>query len=743
MRRFVALLAVLLLVIFVRMTTWKAVFTGNDVSPYDTDPYYRLRQMLLVAHHFPSPPPPDTYSMGVEEGVDPTFERSEPWLHPSIFLTAWALAGFNKDDAALRQAAMFVPLVWALLTTALAFVVALLIADGFAAFMAAIFAGVCMPLLWRTSLGALDNHMTEGAIFLFILLLPALLANLPDALAGRRIRVAILGLILGACALLSYWTVLGVLLLCASCSVGLVLFARSGKQDNASLYTRASLLAVIFIIAGASNLVFANISSGLTMAAAGVYLLAQVFLWRVLPRAAVAVWALLVVAAIALTWMAAPGLVTQLESTARVAFHLSEKPGITELLYSTINETGGIPLTQIHTRFSLLAWICPVLVILLLCQAYKERDFTKLAICLVFVALFIPSLWNRRFTNMAAAAMAPLVGWGLAGIAALCARPLSKLVKTTTAAGISKTIITILMLVGFEPIVQWNTYVRLTQASIDTPLKETFQWMKSKLPACDNYWNPVDPPPYRIMAPWEIGWWILDQAQRAPVANPAGEGMLASLDFFFRATPEDAAAIIEKQNARYVLVNPSGGRAAKAFRVLGLLPDSVTLNLKDPDNEKTINDKYLTTTHAALYLHDGSAYSVAESQYPPLQHYRLIFEAWAQSDTPFGKYPGAKVFEVVRGATITGHTTPGASATVKLELESNSGRKFSYTETRNADAEGNVTFTLPYATDAPNGETKALGKWIFESEGQQIPIDIATDAVLEGKSPQPKAPSEK
>lgn len=131
--KYFTLALILLLVALSRLVTWKAVFVGEGVLPYDTDPYYRLRQIQLIAHHFPHATPEDRYALGVDKNTDPTLQRSEPWLHPSMFLTAWVLTGFSNNDNALRKAAMFVPVIWAVVTALLAFVFGHLLCGTFAA----------------------------------------------------------------------------------------------------------------------------------------------------------------------------------------------------------------------------------------------------------------------------------------------------------------------------------------------------------------------------------------------------------------------------------------------------------------------------------------------------------------------------------------------------------------------------------------------------------------------------------
>jgi len=84
---------------------------------------------------------------------------------------------------------------------------------------------------------------------------------------------------------------------------------------------------------------------------------------------------------------------------------------------------------------------------------------------------------------------------------------------------------------------------------------------------------------------------------------------------------------------------------------------------------------------------------------PALKHFRLVYESpetIAGSDT----LHRVKIFEYVKGARVKG------SGIMTLDLETNTGRKFHYSQ----ESENGI-FILPYATDIPNGAVQALGPY--------------------------------
>lgn len=749
-RKLIAVCVLLYFIVMVRMLTWDAVFTGGDVLPYDSDPYFRLREIQLIAHHFPNAAPEDRYVLGVEKPTDSTITRKEPWLHPSMFLMASAFAGCTTEDLPLRKAAMFVPIVWALFTVLAAFWFAWRIADFFAAIIAAIYVSFCMPILWRTSLGALDNHMTESMLFLVLLLVAAALNKLPEKGLIRTLKLILLGGLLALCALISYWTALGVALLCLSYSLALLLFANRAAAQNIPIRSQVLGMAGCMLTAGGLNLLLANFFSALYLAGCGAYLLGQAVVWRYVPRFRIIVWGGIVVLGLGMLVIAWPDLAGQLLATGRVALHLSKEQGFTERFYSTVSETQPIPLNTIHIQYSLLILLIPVLAPVMLRKAFKILDPARLALCVMTVLLLLASIPNRRFSHMAAAVMAPLIGWGLSGILRFIfdkfpifsRKQTLETSDSAAAAGSSsgsrflrfsvKTLVIVLMLLGFAPYVLNNVDIRKKNPGISPPLQEVMQWMKLNTPRCESFWNPVSEPPYRVMAKWDVGWWMLDRAQCVPVANNAGEGALEELTFFFNAAPEEALDLLHKQNAKYVLVDASGGRTTKAFRILQLMPETVLNNQDMPENKEAILQRYRTTLLARLYDYDGALHVEPGLEITALEHYRLLYESKEFAESPLGRQPAVKFFEVVPGAYVKGKATPGTAVSASLPLESNTGRAFTYTGTCITGTEGNFSIILPYPTDSPSGETNPAGKWMLEIGGQKTEFEVSTELVKTG-----------
>jgi asparagine N-glycosylation enzyme membrane subunit Stt3 len=122
-------------------------------------------------------------------------------------------------------------------------------------------------------------------------------------------------------------------------------------------------------------------------------------------------------------------------------------------------------------------------------------------------------------------------------------------------------------------------------------------------------------------------------------------------------------------------------------------------------------------------------------------------ESWSEPG-PFFCYSGqmssaVKIFERVRGANVSGEVAPLAKVKIELDLFSPfTGRRFTYRQSATADAEGQVTFTLPYAGGLSDGSAPhplhqqrvhATGPYRLLVEGRDpVAIDVPDEAVLSG-----------
>ncbi|GAB3687850.1 oligosaccharyl transferase, archaeosortase A system-associated [Salinarchaeum chitinilyticum] len=154
-----------------------------------------------------------------------------------------------------------------------------------------------------------------------------------------------------------------------------------------------------------------------------------------------------------------------------------------------------------------------------------------------------------------------------------------------------------------------------------------------------------------------------------------------------------------------------------------------------------LSDQYDSTMLARMYFNDGS--SVGQANANALEHYRLVYESPTQSTVlsiarqtqnglegtglvgidigtlqqyypsvyssissgtgPYVPYDirsesAVKTYERVEGATITGEAEPNQTVQASVELETNTGRTFTYAQSTTVGEDGQFAITVPYAT---------------------------------------------
>jgi hypothetical protein len=149
---------------------------------------------------------------------------------------------------------------------------------------------------------------------------------------------------------------------------------------------------------------------------------------------------------------------------------------------------------------------------------------------------------------------------------------------------------------------------------------------------------------------------------------------------------------------------------------------------------------------------------------PALHHLRLVAES-PRKGVPLGALRGAapdfvdtpyKLFEIVEGARLVVQGVPaGAPVSAQAEIETGSGRRFTYRATARASSGGEARLRVPYATDAatparPSGpyrvqsgsavrEVSVLESQIAAGEEVRVRLDVSAlaDGPASGTLPPP------
>jgi dolichyl-diphosphooligosaccharide--protein glycosyltransferase len=224
------------------------------------------------------------------------------------------------------------------------------------------------------------------------------------------------------------------------------------------------------------------------------------------------------------------------------------------------------------------------------------------------------------------------------------------------------------------------------------------------------------------------------------VANNFQTGVADAAHFFVAQDEASASAIMDKRNAKYVMVDyrmgsPWGGVANGVFENMPYLagedPDSYHMSYLMPvpyGSKRMIDssDKYYGSMYSRLFNADGlGGRDGLGYDANGLQRYRLIYAT--QGNDP------VKVFEYVKGATIKGMASPGARLELRIDVampEANS----TYRSSTTADQAGAYTFTVPYPTSWAAGIVTTGPAYTISSGTSSVEVQVPATAADRGEA---------
>jgi dolichyl-diphosphooligosaccharide--protein glycosyltransferase len=266
-------------------------------------------------------------------------------------------------------------------------------------------------------------------------------------------------------------------------------------------------------------------------------------------------------------------------------------------------------------------------------------------------------------------------------------------------------------------------------------------WIKDHTPATSHTYSADQGtmPEYGVMTWWDYGNFILYRAERPAVANNFQTGIDDAADFFIAQNESAADRIMEKRNAKYVVVDYLMGSAS--IGIPGIFDSMATLagddattyfmsyRMLDPTIGGTAayvegNDKYYGTMYSRLYNDRGlGGRNPLGNMTSGLRHYRLVY---ANSGTD-----PVIVFERVAGATVAGSALPGHKVELQLDITDGTADRTYYSMTT-ADQNGTYSFTVPYATRVAVGTVKTGEHYVISSGNAKAEVVVTEDAVQGG-----------
>lgn len=266
------------------------------------------------------------------------------------------------------------------------------------------------------------------------------------------------------------------------------------------------------------------------------------------------------------------------------------------------------------------------------------------------------------------------------------------------------------------------------QPEISGDWSDSLDWVGENTPPTAGFDRPVEAAEYGILSWWDYGNWILYRSKRPVVANNFQAGATDSARFFLAEGEEEALAIAEARDVKYVITDQKMlyRKLPAIAQWIGEDPAGYVQIAADPEAVGyTHTPRFLRTLLASLHLRDCS----------DLGHFRLVYE----SETPRGlRFPVSevKVFERVAGAKIGGTTPYDEPMGVILELTSNQGRRFQYFGSAEP-VDGRYEIVVPYSTEGLLG-THSIGPYLVGPlkdvpGGDSREANVSEEEVLEGR----------
>jgi dolichyl-diphosphooligosaccharide--protein glycosyltransferase len=566
-----ALLALCALALYFRCSTIPDVFPSNTVNFVETDPWYHIRTVDNLVANFPHRMTVDPYStlhFQPELATGPFFDYC-------IATIAWIAGLGHPSERLIHTLAAWFPAILAALIVPIVF---LLGRDAFGRraglFAAAVVATLPGHFLRVGMVGYADHHVMESllsALFFWLLL---------RAIHDAR-RALVSGLVLGAYLL----TFVGGAFLVAAVVVWMLYEQiRSRWPRKVPAPDLKPVLATFFvalcIVAPFHDLLWMNYT--IAALSGGMIALAAVTLWSQRIQSQMIFFSGLVASAaaiIALVLRVAPGAFRILY---RLAPSLAGRTGGVAELQSLIFRNGRFTWSPMWYEFA-GAIVLTLAGVILLTEIAITRPDPRRNLILLWTLVTLPLAAGQvRMTYYLAIAVALVSGYVLDSMWSAAS-------YTRWSAAVGGVVFVL------APNLVQATEVRPAQ-SVDSDWRETLAWLRANSPepfsdphfylARYSFNSPQGS--YSVMAWWDYGYWITALGRRVPVSNPTQINADTAADVLLSQDESEAAEIMERWRARYLVVDSSLPMLSDEQNTIGKFP-----NLFFYASDRSLDDYYL------------------------------------------------------------------------------------------------------------------------------------------------------
>lgn len=576
---FAALAVILLAAVALRITIpYHNVFTPAGVHFMGADPWYHVRATEYAVANFPHALQWDPYALAPDGQYVPMAPGLD-WMSAGVAL---ALGGGSPSPTLVHAVCAWLPPLLGLATIIAVYALARMLFDRTAALLAAAMCATLPgPFLTRTLLGYADHHAAEVCFsalaftaVIFAIRQMCALRSAPAAprawATAKRVALpsAIAGVFLGA--YLLCWFAGSFLVFILFCGLLLALvgdfLARKPTAPHLAVILPTFLIALAMVAPLHARPGFLLQIASLVGGAAALSLcIAVATAARRLKLPTVAgVVAMIVLGALAVVAarFAAPAV---FHSIAHWVGGFLVNPGAhtVDEATSILEQNGRLSLQPLFSFFTTNAGFAIAGLAGLLFAVLRYRRPDRGVFFAWSLIMMLALLKQRRFSYYAAVNMAVLAAFTGVWIARTLADALPAWPRRDRLRRATPAILVLLLTVG--P----NLWLAVAAARRQTG--PTHDWM-----AALHWMREHTPPPfddanhftadyraagghalanYGVMSWWDYGYWIVQIARRAPVANPTQAGAPVAARFLLATDEADAAAIMHQCNARYVVVD--------------------------------------------------------------------------------------------------------------------------------------------------------------------------------------------
>ncbi|VAX21487.1 hypothetical protein MNBD_NITROSPINAE03-1533 [hydrothermal vent metagenome] len=744
-----------------RLFGFRNVFVDGDVIFPGFDPYYHMRRIFEILHDYPNVPYFDSF-MNYPDGAAIIW----PPLFDFFIASASLMIGLNYNDTTQVEtlAAWIIPVMGCATIIPVYFLAKSIFDEKHALLAAALFIFIPMHT-WYSQLGFVDHHVavTLVQVTMFALFIKALQVCRGDEGSTLRLAVDHFFLISGATlsivagfliwnGFIFFLGIMDIFLLTLLFTEGI----KPGSKIPALCWTThlaAGLILLPFtqsIVAATGNPVTAitlsyfHIGAIFSFAAVGI-VTHIIGLGPLKPLGDNKYGRAIILFSIAVVIYAAYATGALSEGLAWIMTSDKFMAAVDESSPIFIKQ-GKFDLIMPVTSMTAFFITVPFVIALLAWQwrngRYKDSD--QLFLILWSGILFLMTVKQRRFADPFSPAQAILISYFLFQL-------YGRITVFFTTRGAHKKLAAkaaFLTLAIISVLAYGSHYKHLITRQIEMvaqPMGESDDYHVRVYRSLKSFKKTLDASPAGkkntgpvtgVMNPWSLGHKILYITHLPVVSNNFGShiGKDSYSDwasFFMGKKEEVSTSVLDKRKVKYVVVDFNLGVIASATLLYGERAGSYYKGMyKHGILYQTImKPALIRTTFFRLSRFIGSETVLKNAKggklfIPALDHFRMIV------DSTMDNLGHLKVFEYVKGASLSIKGPPGQKVAISYDYTSSTGRERTYKKTVLMDDEGRGMAVLPYSSNRPGyGHT---APYHFEVNGVTRKVEVMEKDVLGG-----------